>query len=181
LLDACLTPVASRPAVSRVDFVNAAIWLVSRKCLLDVGGFDPLFFHRGEDSDYVCRARFHGYDTGVCLNAFATHARPQEAPALSYRAEGEGLANCLLVRLKDPGRATRSPDRVGVCLSLLASVVSYFARREHLRRPVYGLRAWIEASRVVLREHEQLGRSFAACRMRGPTFLSLKEQLRQAP
>lgn len=39
-------------AVYEVSFVNAAAWLVSKKCLESVGGFDPLFFHYGEDDNY---------------------------------------------------------------------------------------------------------------------------------
>ena len=36
-------------------FVNAAAWLISARCLSAVGGFDPLFFHYGEDNDFSNR------------------------------------------------------------------------------------------------------------------------------
>jgi GT2 family glycosyltransferase len=52
------------PVVS-VPFVNAAAWLISVSCLQTTGGFDPVFFHYGEDSNYVQRAAFKGFKTGV--------------------------------------------------------------------------------------------------------------------
>lgn len=55
-------------------FVNAAAWLISRECLLKVGGFDPVFPHYGEDNDYVKRVLFHGYKVGVA-KCFIYHER----------------------------------------------------------------------------------------------------------
>ena len=43
-------------------FINAACWLIPRETVLTVGGFDPIFFHYGEDGDYCDRVIFHiGY------------------------------------------------------------------------------------------------------------------------
>src|SRR5436853_176799 len=58
-----------------VPFVNAAIWLISRKCIQEVGGFDPLFFMYAEDDDYCCRLRLHGLHIGIVPTAHAYHAR----------------------------------------------------------------------------------------------------------
>ncbi len=40
-------------------FINAACWLLPRQTVLTVGGFDPIFFHYGEDGDYCDRVRLH--------------------------------------------------------------------------------------------------------------------------
>ena len=40
----------------KVASVNAAAWLISRRCLEEVGGFDPIFFMYGEDDDYCARS-----------------------------------------------------------------------------------------------------------------------------
>lgn len=61
--------------VYAVPFVNAAGWLLSKEILKTVGGFDPLFFHYGEDDNYCQRARYHGYKIGVVPNAFLKHDR----------------------------------------------------------------------------------------------------------
>ncbi len=62
-------------AVYEVPFVNAAAWLVSKKCLETVGGFDPLFFHYGEDDNYCQRVQYHGFKIGVLPKVYAIHDR----------------------------------------------------------------------------------------------------------
>jgi len=57
------------------NFVNAAAWLLSKECILKVGGFDPLFSHYGEDRDYCYRAKYHGYKIGIALNTSICHDR----------------------------------------------------------------------------------------------------------
>jgi GT2 family glycosyltransferase len=67
--------------VYQVPFVNAAAWLISRKCIECVGGFDPLFFHYGEDDNYCQRASYHGFKIGVLPKAYIIHDR-EERPRI---------------------------------------------------------------------------------------------------
>lgn len=62
-----------------IPFVNAAGWLLSKTCLLTVGGFDPLFFHYGEDDNYCQRVRFNGLRIGVVPNSYMIHDREDRA------------------------------------------------------------------------------------------------------
>lgn len=59
-----------------ITFVNAALWLLSRKCVEFVGGFDPLFPHYGEDNDYVRRVHYWGGKVGVDTATIAYHEHP---------------------------------------------------------------------------------------------------------
>lgn len=61
--------------IYEVPFVNAAGWLISKKCLQTVGGFDPIFFHYGEDDNYCQRVQFHKFKIGIIANAFLLHDR----------------------------------------------------------------------------------------------------------
>lgn len=61
--------------VYEVPFVNAAGWLVSKNCLETVGGFDPVFFHYGEDDNYCQRVLFHRLKIGVVPQVFLKHDR----------------------------------------------------------------------------------------------------------
>lgn len=61
--------------VYTVPFVNAAGWLISRKCLEIIGGFDPIFFHYGEDDNYCQRVKYHGLKIGVVPETFLRHDR----------------------------------------------------------------------------------------------------------
>ncbi|GEQ86809.1 hypothetical protein ULMS_23170 [Patiriisocius marinistellae] len=56
-----------------VPMVAAACWLLSKKALLKVGGFDPLFFHLGEDVNLCQRLLFHKIKIGVIPNTYVNH------------------------------------------------------------------------------------------------------------
>ena len=58
-----------------VQYVNAAAWLLSMKCIEMVGGFDPNFFMYGEDDNYMLRVRYYGYKIGICPSARIYHDR----------------------------------------------------------------------------------------------------------
>ncbi len=58
-----------------IPFVNAAGWLLSKDILETVGGFDPIFFHYGEDDNYCQRAKYHGFKIGIVPTTFLQHDR----------------------------------------------------------------------------------------------------------
>ena len=51
--------------IYNTNYINAAAWLLPRKTLEIIGGFDPIFTHYGEDDNYIDRIKFHGL--GICL------------------------------------------------------------------------------------------------------------------
>lgn len=57
----------------KCDFINAAAWLISKECLKSVGGFDPLFFHYGEDEDYCQRLLYKQMELAVVPEAKIFH------------------------------------------------------------------------------------------------------------
>ena len=67
----------SARTIHDVSFVMAAFWLISADCLMKVGLFDPIFFHYGEDGDYLSRVRFHGLKIGVVMDSIAYHDRQE--------------------------------------------------------------------------------------------------------
>ena len=75
----------SKQEVVDVLYVNAAAWLISKKSLSIIGGFDPLFFHYGEDENYCQRARFHSIKIGVTNFAFIKHDRENRASILNAK------------------------------------------------------------------------------------------------
>lgn len=48
-----------------VPYINAAIWLLSRNCIEVVGGFNPSFYHYGEDDNYCHRVIYKGFKIGI--------------------------------------------------------------------------------------------------------------------
>jgi GT2 family glycosyltransferase len=58
-----------------VPFVNAAAWMLSRKCVEKVGYFEPLFGHYGEDRNYCDRVAFHNFQIAIDPDAKIVHDR----------------------------------------------------------------------------------------------------------
>ena len=59
--------------VYETEYIHAAAWLLSRKTLENVGGFDPLFFQYAEDDNYLKRVLYHGFKVGVCPETKIVH------------------------------------------------------------------------------------------------------------
>lgn len=55
------------------SYINAAAWLLPRKTMEVVGGFDPIFSLYGEDDDYLNRLRYHGLKLGLCPKVRIVH------------------------------------------------------------------------------------------------------------
>lgn len=64
-----------------VQYVCAASWFMSINTLKIIGGFDPLFYHNGEDDNYMQRVRYHGMKVGLCPKVNVCHdcgGRPKD-------------------------------------------------------------------------------------------------------
>lgn len=57
------------------EFIPAAAWFIPRKTIEEIGGFDPLFYHYGEDDNYCQRCRFHHRKIVFTTTAFIYHDR----------------------------------------------------------------------------------------------------------
>jgi GT2 family glycosyltransferase len=58
-----------------LPFINAAAWLVPKTTFEIIGGFDPIFYHYGEDNNFCQRALFHNLKIGVVPNSYIKHDR----------------------------------------------------------------------------------------------------------
>ncbi|MBL3655639.1 glycosyltransferase family 2 protein [Fulvivirga sediminis] len=74
----------STNTTAEVAFVNAAAWLIKSECIRQVGGFNPLFPHYGEDNEYAGRIHYHGYKLYVQAGALINHDRDQKEDHFGY-------------------------------------------------------------------------------------------------
>lgn len=58
-----------------IKFVMAAFWLISRKTINQIGLFNPVFSHYGEDDDYLNRAKYHKINIGIVPETHGFHDR----------------------------------------------------------------------------------------------------------
>ncbi|GAA4268008.1 glycosyltransferase family 2 protein [Hyunsoonleella aestuarii] len=104
-------------SVYEAPFVNAACWLLKRNILEVVGGFDPVFFHYGEDNNYCQRVQYHGFKIGIVPNCFIEHdsvvryTKPEELFTRNYYRDA---LNKLKINLCDINKVINKSDYNGV-------------------------------------------------------------------
>lgn len=55
------------------NFMQAASWMIKVDVINRVGLFNPLFFHYGEDNEYLNRMKYHGVKVGILTNCKVVH------------------------------------------------------------------------------------------------------------
>lgn len=68
-------------------YVNAAAWFLPRKTIETIGGFDPVFFHYGEDDNYINRVQYHNMKIGICPNITIVHDNDRPRPLYDNREQ----------------------------------------------------------------------------------------------
>lgn len=76
---------ATLKEVYDTQYVNAAAWLLPRKTLETVGGFDPIFFMYGEDDNYINRVLYHKMKIGICPQIHIVHDARKDRPLYDSR------------------------------------------------------------------------------------------------
>ncbi|SDQ35486.1 Glycosyltransferase, GT2 family [Chryseobacterium soldanellicola] len=67
-----------------LDFINAAHWLLPKETIKTVGGFNPFFFHYGEDNEYVNRVHFHKKKIILIPESKVVHDGKQSLTKVDY-------------------------------------------------------------------------------------------------
>jgi GT2 family glycosyltransferase len=73
--------------VYETKYVNAASWFIPRETIEKIGGFDPLFFHYGEDDNYLKRVIYHGLKVGICPRLKVVHDNDRPRPLYEAREQ----------------------------------------------------------------------------------------------
>lgn len=111
-----------------VSYVNAACWMISRNAIETIGGFDPLFFHYGEDRNYCQRLNYHNGILAVIPDCFVHHDRLFYGHAEVYNSRK--VISSLLVEHANVNKGLFSIDmerikkHVALWRDLLVSVVT---------------------------------------------------------
>lgn len=67
-----------------LSFINAAHWLLPKDTIETVGGFNPYFFHYGEDAEYTNRIKFHKKRTFLIPQSKVVHDGKQSLSKVDY-------------------------------------------------------------------------------------------------
>lgn len=82
-------------------FANAAAWVIPKDILLAIGGFNPSFFHYGEDDNYINRLHFHGYKLLLHPDCIVYHDR-EDRPKSQYFTDSSAKKRLFLQRISHP-------------------------------------------------------------------------------
>ena len=66
---------SNKAALFKVPMVNAAAWFVPIRILETIGGFDPLFYHYGEDHNFCQRLDYHNFKLYIASSIYIRHDR----------------------------------------------------------------------------------------------------------
>jgi GT2 family glycosyltransferase len=89
-------------SIYEVEFVNAAAWLISRECIERVGGFNPSFFHYGEDNNYIQRANYYKLKVGVLPNCNIYHDRENRKVNFKFKDELLLFKRIIILKVSNP-------------------------------------------------------------------------------
>lgn len=67
-----------------INFINAAHWFIPRHTIETVGGFNPYFFHYGEDVEYANRVHFHQKKIFLVPGSKVIHDGKQSLSKVDY-------------------------------------------------------------------------------------------------
>lgn len=150
--------------------VNAAAWLLSRRCLDTVGGFDPLFFMYGEDDDFLLRVAYHNLRAAVVTGSRIVQFREKSPrpPAGYFRSIGiaaERIRSSLLLDLKRFDHAHHFKFQQLMINGIFRPILSAIEGRD-----INGLLAsWLAVFKL-LTEWRLVIKSVDRCKIPGPHF-----------
>ncbi|MUP44173.1 glycosyltransferase family 2 protein [Gramella sp. BOM4] len=157
--------------IYELPFINAAGWLISRECLLTVGGFDPIFFHYGEDDNYCQRLKYHGFKIGIVPKAKLKHDRVQS----ERRMNNKEIEETLLWKKERNYKiryANINTDNLKSFRNLKYKRKKAAIRSFIKLNFVTGKKYWAEAN-LIDRISPEIKRSIELNKLKAPTYLKL--------
>jgi GT2 family glycosyltransferase len=71
--------------IYETNYVSAASWLLPIEIVKSIGGFDPLFYHYGEDDNYIQRLHYFGWKIGICPKINICHDYENRSPSYTSK------------------------------------------------------------------------------------------------
>lgn len=90
-----------------IAFANAAAWIMPRELLLKIGGFNPSFFHYGEDDNYINRLHHHDFKLILHPDCRVNHDR-EDRPKSSFFSDTKSKERLFLLRISHPSNQTNA-------------------------------------------------------------------------
>jgi GT2 family glycosyltransferase len=145
------------------EFVNAAIWLLSKNCIETVGGFNPCYFHYGEDDNYLERVKYHNLKIGILTTAFAVHDREENDNYFKNR-ELEGFKKYLTSIFSNPN-VKNSISFLFIKVSIKLTLSIFTLNRLKINTNLCFLKSFFKL------DYEEIHKNRKISMQKGPSFL----------
>jgi GT2 family glycosyltransferase len=103
--------------------INGAAWVLSRKTIEQIGGFDPLYFHYGEDGNYCQRIKYHKRDVAFVPSTYMHHDRIKQGNMETYKKNATMMM--LLLLYSDINHSVWKFDKKRIKLHLANFVLGF--------------------------------------------------------
>jgi len=162
---------AELKATYSLPFVNAAAWLIPVRTLMEIGGFDPLFIHYGEDDQYCQRMKFHQKRIGLVSKAFIRHDREDREQKKAGQFSEKALS---LFRRKLKVRyANLNAESFPKGYEEEMKRYSNWALRNRLKLDWTSAKGYAQMAQIMKEEEEPISESRMTCQKKGPHFLNV--------
>lgn len=146
-----------------MKFINAAHWLLPKDTIETVGGFNPYFFHYGEDTEYVNRLLFHGKKTFLVPGSKVIHDGKQSLSKVDY-SKYQDLrieTNMMNPLLTNAIQSEKKALRQSVLKNMLTGKVKTYLKLS-------------EKYRKIIREEKRLMELRQTVTKKAPSFLNIQ-------
>ncbi|MCG8698035.1 MAG: glycosyltransferase family 2 protein [Bacteroidales bacterium] len=113
--------------VYQVPFACAVSWLLPANTIKMIGGFDPMFYHYGEDDNYIQRVKYFSYKVGICPKVSISH--DIESRTNQYRDEHLDWKKYQLIHLADINKNINVKGLIKIKLKVLILQTIRFNRK----------------------------------------------------
>ncbi|EJL67644.1 glycosyltransferase family 2 protein [Chryseobacterium populi] len=145
-----------------VRFINAAHWLLPKRTIETVGGFNPYFFHYGEDDEYTNRVLFHKKKTLLVPGSRVVHDGKQFLTKVDYNKYPNLSIETKMINPNLPNaiHLEKKSLKQGILKSLITGKLDHYKKLFQKYKKITG-------------EEKELANIRRKITQPGPTFLDL--------
>lgn len=134
--------------VYETNYASAVSWLLPRKTIQEVGGFNPLFQQYGEDDEYLNRVMYYGYKVGICFGIDVIHDHQKTKNPFSASQTRYYHNQALLARLLDMNMGYDATQHKKYCMKKMVKAFVK-GRREESKQ-------WLEDYKMIRKYSDQV-------------------------
>ena len=144
---------------------SAACWLLPKSTVMKIGGFNPTFYHYGEDDYYVNRLHYHDLKVALYPNCKVNHDRIASKDRDFYRDKRRKELRYWITHVANPNR---TDSKTSALVSLLQKLIIFGIKLNFDRFFSYFLDKISSLFKLDIVKNRKI------TQVQGPSFLRLK-------